>query len=331
MEEMSEMLEVLGAVLEVAEAVDSMRGGEKFNVFTEGAQAALPDHKVRQICKKHRDSTSSSILSINSTAPVTVLWSDPSLKSKVGLSSIPAKNLIKCHPSELFLTDDVVQATRALTYGSGKRVSTGSYGIMKGYDDQGNMNIHWLVDEIGELSGTSSIYLKKCDQGKFFKVGDVVRAVYDLRFGFDNAFVPKGSHGTLKELEDGGSWTVDWWNGIIDVSTKQEYLLKCDQRRFYKLGEVVKAKVDLKWSTGELVSAGTFGTLMTRDLKSNTWGVHWWDGKGISSGELLVYHAHLLKCQYTEYWLPDDVFKTNRAFNFGERGTVPKGSFCQQA
>lgn len=74
----------------------------------------------------------------------------------------------------------------------------------------------------------------------FFNVGDIVQALYDVRFGTDASTVLKGSKGTLKELDDGGSWTVDWWNGITDVSTKQEYFLKSDQSKFLRLVKSLK-------------------------------------------------------------------------------------------
>lgn len=341
---------ILGAIAEASDLVEAIQEGEALTSLVEGAEAVVAINDVRKAYKNRRESTSSTTTAsttsstqsssttgsntattVSTTATASVIWSDTNLESKIGLSSVPEKHLVKCHSSELFLTDDVVQATHDLTYGSGERISTGSFGILKGYDDQGYMIIHWLVNEIGELSGTPSIYLKKCDQSKFFKVGDVVRAVYDLNYGTDNGFVPKGSNGTLKELEDGGSWTVNWWNGIIEVSTKQEYILKCDQSKFFKVDEVIKAKVNLTWPSGEAVSAGTFGTLIAWDMNNNTWEVKWWNENGTSGDELLVVsHTHLQKCHSTEYWLPDDVFKTTCNLTFGKLGTVPKGSLCKR-
>ena len=337
---------MLGAVAESSDLIEAVQAGEAFTTLGEGLDVVVAVNDIRKSYKKMRKSLSSSTSTSStmsssmssstqsidysaSTATATVIWTDPSLESKIGLSNVPEKHLIKCHSSELFLMDDVVQATHDLTYGSGQTISTGSYGILKGYDKHGSMIIHWLINDIGELPGTPSIYLKKCDQSKFFKVGDVVQALYDLNYGTEKDFVPQGSNGTLKEVEDAGSWTVDWWNGVMDVSTQQEYLLKGDQSKFYKVGEVIKAKVDLTWPTGEAISTGTYGTLIAWDMK-DTWEVNWWKENGTSSGQLIVSQEHFQECHYTEYMLPDDVYKTNCALTFGDQGIVPKGSLCKQ-
>ena len=336
------LLGVLSAVAESSDLVEAIQAGDTGAVLLEGIEAAVAANGVRKSYTKLKNSLSTSLSSSSSTASITssitssiqstestatVNWSDTSLASNIGLSSIPEKHLVKCHTSELFLIDDVVQVTCDLTYGTGEKIFTGSYGVLKGYDKKGYMIIQWMVEGIGEMSGTPSIYLKKCDQSKFFKVGDVVQALYDLRYGAEKSLVPKGSHGTLKELEVGGSWTVDWWNGTTDVSTKQEYIMICDQSKFFKVGDVIKAKFDLTWSSGEVVSAGTLGTLKVWDMNSSHWDVKWWN----DAGELSVTQAQIQKCHYTEYWLPDDVFKTTCDIHYGTLGTVPKGSLCKRA
>ena len=103
-------------------------------------------------------------------------------------------------------------------------------------------------------------------------------------------------------------------------------MVKCDQEKFYKVGDVVKAQFDLTWPTGEAVSVGTFGTLILWDMIDNTWDVNWWNG----AGELNVKQALIQKCHYTEYWLPEDVFMTSCNLDFGERGKVPKHSLCNR-
>ena len=201
------------------------------------------------------------------------------------------------------------------------------------------MIVHWLVDGIGELPGTPIVYMKKCDQRIFLKVGDVERAVYDLTYGTGQLFVPIGSNGTLKELKNDGSWTVDWWNGIADVSTKQEYFCKCDQRLFYKVGEVVKARFDLTWPSGEAVPIVTFGTLTAWDMQRNNWDVQWWN----DAGEMCVSHVQIQKYHHTEYWVPGDTYKKSCDLTVGinlvpsrnvhsvHESTIPKGSCCKRA
>jgi hypothetical protein len=335
---------ITSAVEESAGFVEALQSGDSLNILVEGLQAVGSVNDARHSYKKLQGSlttlnASSSSLTTNSThssssnvtaasnstTKATVKWVDASLASKIGVSIIEEKYLIKLHQSQVLLVEDVVEAICELTYGSGVKISTGTHGILKGVDDLGYLIIHWLVDGIGELSGTPSNYLKKCNQQNFFKVGDVVQAAYDLRYT-EQSLVPKQTCGTLKQLENGGSWIVDWWNGIAHVSTKQEYMVKCDQEKFYKVGDVVKAQFDLTWPTGEGVSAGTFGTLILWDMKDNTWDVNWWNG----AGELNATQALLKKCHYTEYWLPEDVFMTSCNFDFGERGKVPKHSLCNR-
>ena len=329
------LFSILGAISQGSDLVEAVQVGGASAILVEGIGAAVAANEVRKGYTKLQNSKSSSSSSTSTTSTTmstqstnyckeTVQWSDTGLDSKIGLSSVLEKHLIKCHTSELFLMDDVVQSICDITYGSGQTISTGAYGILKGYDQQGSMIIHWLVGGIGELTGTPNTCIQKCDQQKFFKVGDVVQALYDLRYGEDKSLVHKGSNGTLKELEDGSSWTVDWWNGITDVLTKQEYFYKCDQSKFFKVGEVVKARFNLTWPSGEVVSAGTFGTLTAWDMNSNHWDVQWWN----DDGELGVTQAQIQKCHYTEYWLPDDVFKTSCKLNFRKLGSVPKGSLC---
>ena len=163
------------------------------------------------------------------------------------------------------------------------------------------------------------------------KVGDVICAVYDLTYGTDQWFVPIGSNGTLKELKNNGSLTVDWRNGITDVSTKQEYFCKCGQRLFYKVSEVVKARFDLTWPSGEVVPIGTCGILTAWDMQSNNWGVRWWN----DAGEMCVSHVQIQK-----YHHPGDTYKTSCDLTFGinlvpsrkvhsvHESTIPKGSCC---
>ena len=335
---------ITSAVEESAGFVEALQSGDSLNILVEGLQAVGSVNDARHSYKKLQGSlttlnASSSSLTTNSThssssnvtaasnstTKATVKWVDASLASKIGEAIIEEKYLIKLHQSQVLLVEDVVEAICELTYGSGVKISTGTHGILKGVDDLGYLIIHWLVDGIGELSGTPSNYLKKCNQQNFFKFGDVVQAAYDLRYT-EQSLVPKQTCGTLKQLENGGSWIVDWWNGITHVSTKQEYMVKCDQERFYKVGDVVKAQFDLTWPTGEAVSVGTFGTLILWDMIDNTWDVNWWNG----AGELNVKQALLQKCHYTEYWLPEDVFMTSCNLDFGERGKVPKHSLCNR-
>jgi hypothetical protein len=340
---MDVLLGIIEAVSEGTEFIEALQVGEAGAIFVEGIQAAAAANEVRQTYKQYKQvqsslssSTSSTSSSLSSSSlssrttsrTVEVTWTDKSFNESIGVSNVPEKYLIKCHPSELFLMEDVVQATCDLTYGSGEKIPSKTYGILKGYDKKGYLIVHWLVDGMGELPGTPHAYLKKCDQSKFFKVGDVVQALFDLRYGGnDHMFVPKGTNGTLKELEDSGTaWTVDWWNGITEVSTKQEYMRKCDQSKFLKVGEVVKARFDLTWPTGEAVPAGTFGTLTLGDMESNNWDVKWWN----DVGELGVSHVQIQKCHHTEYSLPDDLYRTSCDLKFGTLGSVPKGSLCKR-
>lgn len=175
---MDVLLGFIGAVAEGSDFVEALQGGDAVAVFQEGIEAADAVIQLQQSYKKFESSVSSSSSSlrtastssssIQSDNSVEVKWCDTSLEAQIGLSNVPQKYLIKCHASELFLIDDVIQATCDLTYGSGEKIFSDSYGILKGYDKKGYMIIHWLVDGIGELPGTPSIYLRKCDQRKFF-------------------------------------------------------------------------------------------------------------------------------------------------------------------
>ena len=352
---MDVLLGLLGAVSEGSEFVEALQMEDVGSALLQGIDTAVAINEVRHSYKKFQNSKSSlssssshsassltaptsmssSMSSLkekpsvtNGTSTVEVKWSDQSLKTKIGVIHVPEQYLVKCHESELFLVDDVVRATHDLRYATGERVSAGTNGVLKGYDKKGDMIVHWLVDGMRKLPGTPSRYIKKCDQRKFFKVGDVVQATLDLRYatGINKSLVRKGSNGTLQRLGDDGSWIVDWWNGITGVSTKQKYLLKCDQAKFFKVGEVIKVKYDLIWPSGEAVPAGTFGKLTRWDMTSNNWDVHWWNDVGV----LGVTQGLIQKCHHTEYSLPKDVLKTTCDLSFGELGTVPKGSLCMR-
>ena len=119
---------------------------------------------------------------------------------------------------------------------------------------------------------------------------------------------------------------MDWWNGVTDVSTEKEHLLTCDQSKFYKAGEVVKVKLNLALESKETISAGSLLTLTSCNMKENTWNVNW--SNGTSVRELVVKREYLKKCQYTEYWLPNDVLKTRCDIKFSTpQFKVPKRFF----
>jgi hypothetical protein len=99
-------------------------------------------------------------------------------------------------------------------------------------------------------------------------------------------------------------------------------LAKCDAMSFFSVGDIVKAKSDLTWSSGKKVTEATLGTL--KSLEGNgLWVVEWWQG----IGELHANQTTLQKCKPSEYFVASDIIKAKFDLSWSSLGKrVAKGT-----
>jgi hypothetical protein len=116
--------------------------------------------------------------------------------------------------------------------------------------DAGKMVVSWSGPHsaLGDCSVESSQVIK-CEPHEFVKVGDSVKAAYDLDFG--KGLVKQGSLGAVRSLL-AGKMVVSWsgpHSALGDCNVESSQVIKCEPHEFVKVGDSVKAAYDLDYST----------------------------------------------------------------------------------
>mmetsp|Transcript_9858 Transcript_9858/g.14427 ORF Transcript_9858/g.14427 Transcript_9858/m.14427 type:complete len:378 (-) Transcript_9858:295-1428(-) len=106
----------------------------------------------------------------------------------------------------------------------------------------------------------------------------------------------------------------------------EESIRKCRSSEFLQVGDVIRAKKDLKWDCGTRINEGTFGELKERDEsnKDDLWLVRWWDD---TSAKKYAYSRHIKKCKPSEFFRVGDRVQAKHDMTTTQGVRISKGTF----
>eukprot|EP00933_Yihiella_yeosuensis_P006553 TRINITY_DN111284_c0_g1_i1.p1 TRINITY_DN111284_c0_g1~~TRINITY_DN111284_c0_g1_i1.p1 ORF type:complete len:364 (+),score=51.93 TRINITY_DN111284_c0_g1_i1:69-1160(+) len=152
----------------------------------------------------------------------------------------------KCDPDEYLQKGDAVKATKNIKYGCAT-IEKGVIGTLTSCSEP--FKVDW-----GDPLGNRQILrdqFAKCKPCEFLRKGDIVKARRRLQFQNGGA-VEKNSLGTVTETDE-ATCEIRWSPALLGKCEKSAFE-KCDPCEFLKIGDAVKALVDINVSASLPVS-----------------------------------------------------------------------------
>ena len=252
----------------------------------------------------------------------TVVWSGRTL----GDCTVSRLDFSKCRQDEFFRADDAVRAVRDLKYGwRGVTIKQGSLGTLRSVPGgAADMTVEW-ADDCYKHAGSTTVStsdVRKCEHTEFVKVGDHVKAAYDLQYSQPIGTVARGSLGRLVGMAP--KWSVNWSQGRAQV--EKEHVIKCKEHEFLQVGDAVKAARRLTYELGDkqgkVVEQGSLGTIL--DLSPLRIR---WSGREGALSKAGANKDQLNKCQELDFCKVGDTVKADRDLSFtrgDEQGNLVK-------
>jgi len=210
--------------------------------------------------------------------------------------------------------------------GRDKRARVSQCQPLLGKDEPQYVDVQW---DQGIGSATVD-HIEKCRARDFVRVGNVVKAAYDLDYAdiviagdVKGTEVKEGSLGTITSDTETG-WLVSWSGRELGpTAVNVDQITKCSALDFIDHGDVVKAAYDLDYAglvvagddKGTTVKTGSLGTIASST--ETGWIVKW---SGRSLGPTSVTFGQVTKCSSQEYVIEGDVVRATCDLDYSSVG-----------